>query len=196
MPERLGVTSVEFVKPSFSLVLDGPRRLVQRQPGREGGVMLDEHRPRPLRKETTSIDLARLIPDDLELAPGEHQIVVCEESEGGRLCSGRAFSWTVEGKASELPFTVPDCLLWEPGGTYFGVDAIPFFALGAASEGTGRPIFYQIHHGDQTATVEAALHERLAFSLPVGDTRIELRCGQSQDVAGTRTITVNPEPAP
>lgn len=194
--ERRGAASVQFVEPTFSLHLDGPKRWVQRQPGREGGVMLDDHRPRPLSKEATTIELSKLIPEDLELAPGQHQIVVCEESDGARVCSGRAFFWTVEGRASEVHFLAPDCLLWEPGGTYFAADAIPFLALGASREDGAPAISYRIHHGDKRATVEAALNERLAVSLPVGDTRVELLCGPSSTLAGTRTITINPGSQP
>ena len=194
--ERRGAVPVEFVEPTFSLLIEGPKRVIQRQPGREGGVMLDDHRPRPLSKEARTIELFRLIPEDLELAPGEHQIVVCEESGSARLCSGRAFSWTHEGRASEVPFKKPDCLLWEPGGTYFGTAGIQLLALGALSEGETHGISFRIHHGNQRATLEATLHERLAVTLPVGDTTVELFCGPGSTVAGSRTITINPGPGP
>lgn len=136
------------------------------------------------------MDLAQLLPEDLELAPGRHQLLVCEAKAGALDCQGRSLS--IGSARRPEPLEPPLCVLLEPGGTYWQNDAVELLSLALGAKGQAEPVWYRVRHSAGETVIAAISGEKIALELGPGDISIELRCGELPNPPVHRVITVNP----
>lgn len=165
-------------------------------PAGDALLALDDHRPRALQQSQREMRLSALLPEDLELAPGPHNLILCGKEKNSLECSRLNFDVDSAWGVKESETKGPACVLLEPGGTYWGDSPVPLLAISVSEEEERVPsVSYRLVHPHGKLTFPAMSGETLSVRLPTGDTIVELECG-SKDVVVRRAITVNPEPHP
>lgn len=194
--EKKGQAVVRLLPSHLELERRGARDFLRIPSALPGSLMvaLDEHRPRSLAAKTSEIALKKLLPEDLELAPGGHNLIMCGRDAGALDCSVLTFALETGGEPRRLPDDARPCFLLEPGGTYWGESPVPLLAIALADDGSPSPVSYRLTHALGEMTVSSQSGENVEVTLPPGDTLVELRCSLSPEISIKRTITVNPEP--